>query len=160
MTTRRIGVKFAAIGPIKIKTAKSWGENRKFFADLSCVYTSQVRTCDHPSRDHGYGSDAGPAFTRIRARKYITTCNHCATLFTRPFCSHVCFVKMPALWEESEVLFLLEIRGDQEIQKQYYECSMYTRSRTHARSLEQVRAFMSVISADNSEIFVFLLRVV
>ena len=95
---------------------------------LSCVYTSQVRTRDHPSRDHGYWSDVGPAFTCIRARKYITTCNHCATLFTRPFCSHVCFVKMPTLWEDSEVLFLLEIRGDQEIQKQYYEGSTYTRS--------------------------------
>ena len=35
----------------------------------SCVYTSQVRTRDHPSRDHGHVSDAGQAFTRIRARK-------------------------------------------------------------------------------------------
>ena len=37
------------------------------FLILSCVYTSQVLTRDRPSRDHGRGSDAGPAFTRIHA---------------------------------------------------------------------------------------------
>ena len=37
--------------------------------DISCIYTSQVRTRVHPSLDHRHGSDAGPAFTRIRARK-------------------------------------------------------------------------------------------
>ena len=30
---------------------------------LSSVYTSQVRPHDHPSRDHGHGSDTGPALT-------------------------------------------------------------------------------------------------
>ena len=60
---------------------------------------------------------------------------------------------MPDLWEDSEVLFLLEIWGDQEIQNNLKA------PRAHARSLEQVRVFMSVISADNNEIFVFLLRV-
>ena len=40
-------------------------------------------------------------------------------LFTRPFSSHVCFLEMPDLWEDSEVLCLLEVWGDQEIQNQF-----------------------------------------
>ena len=34
VSTRWIGVKFAAIGPIKIKTVKSWGKMGKFFSHI------------------------------------------------------------------------------------------------------------------------------
>ena len=37
------------------------------YRHISCVFTSQVLPRDHPSRDHGCGSDAGPAFASIRA---------------------------------------------------------------------------------------------
>ena len=40
-------------------------------------------------------------------------------LFTRPFSSHVCFLEMPNLWEDSEVMRSLEIWRDQEIHKQF-----------------------------------------
>ena len=58
---------------VKYLSSRFFGEdnirNETIACIISCVYTSQVRTRDHPSRDHGHGSDAGPAFTRIRARK-------------------------------------------------------------------------------------------
>ena len=54
-----------------------------------------------------------------KLQKLITTCNHFATLFTCPFSSHVCFLEMPDLWEDSEVMCLLEIWGNKDIQKQF-----------------------------------------
>ena len=85
----------------------------------SCLYT-RPSTDPRPSVPRPWARVGGePSVYTYTRLKIITTCNHCATLFTRPFSSHVCFLEMPDLWEDSEVMRPLEIWRDQEIHKQF-----------------------------------------